>query len=245
MKIFAKEPSDWIDLQNKVAYIFESCGYTAKSPMKIKTARGEVEVDVYAELLDIKVITECKLWERKLSQDIVFSFRSIISDSGVNRGIIVSKRGFQSGAYDNAQFTNIELLTWEDFMNKYQERYLKTMVRKYQCIKSTLYRLASDKWEYQKYIDQLDIEKHKTVNYLKAKLLQIVAVISPMCTMLQFEMDETIGWSVDYLEVLIKKAEELFKMNYYSFYDFFQYINKEIHNITADIGKIYGIKIAL
>lgn len=247
MKIFDNEPSDWIDLQNKVAYIFKSCGYDVKTPMKIKTARGEVEVDVYAyaESLGIRVIVECKLWKRKLSQDIIYSFRSIVNDSGVNKGIIVSKRGFQSGAYNNARFTNIELLTWDEFVDKYQEHYLKSMVRKYQCIKSKLYRLSSDKREYQKYIDQFDTEAQKEVGYLKEKLFQIVLVISPMCTMLQYEMDETIGWNVKYLETLIKEAEESFHKNFNSYYDFFEYINEEIHNITLNIGIIYGIKIPL
>lgn len=39
MNIFNENPKNWLDLQNKVAYVLNSCGYTVETPNKIRTAR--------------------------------------------------------------------------------------------------------------------------------------------------------------------------------------------------------------
>ena len=115
MRVFDEEPKDWLDLQNKVAYILSSCDYIVETPKKIKTIRGMVEIDVYAKSSDSLICCECKNWIRNVSQDTVFSFRTIVNDIGANKGIIIAKRGFQSGSYKACQNTNIILKTWSGF----------------------------------------------------------------------------------------------------------------------------------
>jgi len=58
-------PKDWKDLQNKVARIMRHSGIKkVKTPQRLQTVRGQVEIDVYAEE-DIQnqkliILCECK-----------------------------------------------------------------------------------------------------------------------------------------------------------------------------------------
>lgn len=243
MNIFSENPKDWLDLQNKVAYILNSCGYTVETPKKIRTARGEVEIDVYANDSDISVVCECKYWESNIPQNIIFSFRSVVGDIGANKGIVIAKSGFQSGAYENIRNTNIELKTWEDFSEQCVEKYLKTNIKKLLKMKSRLFRLASHKSEYWKYYDSLDEDKQKEVDILSDDLMSIVCQISPMCFMLQNEEHEEIGWSREYIDEIICNAEKKFGKSFPAYYDYFRYVNNQLKTIVARIEFIYGINI--
>lgn len=44
MNIFEEAPKNWLDLQDKVAYILEHCGYSVEMPKLLQTSRGCVEV---------------------------------------------------------------------------------------------------------------------------------------------------------------------------------------------------------
>lgn len=243
MKIFNEEPKDWVDLQDKAAYIFSSCGYIVETPKKLKAIRGDVEIDVYAESSDILIICECKYWESKVSQNTIFAFRTIVEDIGANKGIIIAKKGFQSGAYKNIQNTNIELKTWEEFLDLYKNKYLKSFIKKILKIKSKLFRLADNKSEYLKYYDALDKNYRIEANQLRDSLMRIVLQLSPMCTMLQNEEDEEIGWSIEYIDKIILDAEKVFVKNFSAYYDFCEYINSQIYVIVPKIESLYGIKI--
>lgn len=243
MEIFCEEPKDWVNLQNKVAYILSSCGYDVETPKKVKSARGNVEIDVYAKDSDILIVCECKYWGSRVPQNIIFSFRTVIEDIGANKGIIIAKKGFQSGAYKSTQNTNIELETWEEFLQQYKDKYLKSQIRKILRIKSRLFRVADDKSEYWKYYDALNENRRREVNILNNNLMRIVLQFSPMCFMLQNEEDEEIGWSTEYIDKIILDAEKVFQERFPAYYDFFEYMNGEINDIVPKIESIYGIKI--
>ena len=156
MDILHEVPKSWRDLQDKVGYILASCGYSVEISKKVGLVRGKKEIDVYAESSDISIACECKYWNSRVPQDIVSSFRTVIGDMGVNKGIIVAKEGFQKGAYNVSEKTNVSLYTWGEFLECYREIYIKSMIKRYSAIRSTLYRLASIKSEYQKRYDLLD-----------------------------------------------------------------------------------------
>ncbi len=119
--------SQWKMLQDFVCRILNECGYHAESPKKIDVVRGQVEVDVYA--IDEKsqpqfiYICECKNWDKRIPQEVVHSFRTVVNDSGAHIGMIISSKGFQSGAYEAAKSTNIKLLSWEEFQNEFCDRW--------------------------------------------------------------------------------------------------------------------------
>ena len=83
--IFNNLPSDWKDLQDKVALILEQCGFKVESPKDLRSARSEIiEVDVYAidesSILQQTVVCECKYWDKKVPQSVVHFFRAQIED---------------------------------------------------------------------------------------------------------------------------------------------------------------------
>ena len=58
-----------------------------------------------------KTAIECKDWEtRKVGRDVVTKLSFILGDSNIEKGIVVSKSGFSSGAKSLAKFKNISLV---------------------------------------------------------------------------------------------------------------------------------------
>jgi hypothetical protein len=123
--ITKKIPDNWRDLQSKVAEILERCGFKVEIEKRIITVRGTVEIDVYAEEIingrKNVIICECKNWKQNIPQNVIHGFRTIASDIGCNTGYIITTSDFQSGSKKANEFTNIELLTWEEFQNFFFE----------------------------------------------------------------------------------------------------------------------------
>ena len=122
-------PDDWRGLQHQVAQILRECGFTVKVEEVIDAARGKVEIDVFAEE-DVqgrkyKIFCECKQWKTRVPQNVIHSFRTVVSDTGANLGYIVSSAGFQSGAFSAVELTNIRLVTWRQFQEEFEKRWLK------------------------------------------------------------------------------------------------------------------------
>lgn len=126
-------PESWKELQDRTAEILNECGWNATTELVIQTVRGSVEVDVFAtetiEGRESRILIECKNWANRVPQNVVHGFRTIVSDTGANAGYLISKAGFQSGAYSAAERTNVSLLTWLEF----QELFLKQWYRRYFC----------------------------------------------------------------------------------------------------------------
>lgn len=125
--IEAADPKSWHDLQVAVRRILRESGLTTRMDMPVRTARGDVDVDVYAvdqdAALPNAVIVECKYWRRKVSKSVVHSVRSVVADAGANTGLIVSRAGFQPGAVQAAKFTNVRLMTWSEFQRQFVDRW--------------------------------------------------------------------------------------------------------------------------
>ncbi|MFQ6087973.1 MAG: restriction endonuclease [Candidatus Methanofastidiosia archaeon] len=125
--IYENIPHNWKNLQKKVGSIFQTLGFEVEIEKIIETARESVEIDVYAkdasQTPNIIYLCECKHWNTKVPKSIVLSFRTIVNDYGCNVGYIISKKGFQKGAYECIKNTNIELLDWFSFQKRYGERW--------------------------------------------------------------------------------------------------------------------------
>ena len=120
-----KQPTDWKDLQNKVSEILNNCGFKVETEKKTETARGKIELDVYAEETikgrKYSIVCECKYWKSKIPQNVIHGFRTIINDLGCNIGYVITTSDFQSGSISTTEYTNIELLTWESFQSLFFE----------------------------------------------------------------------------------------------------------------------------
>ncbi len=128
--IYSDLPSDWRDLQFKTARILEESGFEVEVEKTIELARGEVVVDVYAVDLTTTpssiYLAECKHWNRSVPKSVVHSFRTVVSDAGSHHGLIISKEGFQAGAYEAIEHTNVKLLDWRQFETLFEERWFKS-----------------------------------------------------------------------------------------------------------------------
>jgi hypothetical protein len=147
MPIYDIDPINWRDLQLKVSKIFSDSGFETGIEQKIETVRGHVNVDVLAarkiRATDEVHIAECKLWSKKVPKQVVHAFRTVVSDCGANVGYIVSKKGFQSGAYEAAEKSNVYLLTFEGFQLEFIGRWLDAVVDKVETIGYPLRRFTS------------------------------------------------------------------------------------------------------
>ncbi|GAI12096.1 unnamed protein product, partial [marine sediment metagenome] len=129
MNVITKNmPNDWKDLQQQVSQILQECGLETDLERSIETARGSVEIDVYAEDKTqtpyVIYLCECKRWTSSVPQTIVHAFRTVVTDYGANFGLLISSRAFQSGAYEAAKNTNMRLLNWIEFQELFVERWI-------------------------------------------------------------------------------------------------------------------------
>jgi len=126
--IDSKLPKDWKDLQDRVAEILGEIGYETDTEKVIKTVRGTAKVDVFAadktQSPNIVYLCECKHWESFVPKTIIHAFRTVVQDFGANYGIVISKRGFQKGAYETAKNTNIKLVDWFSFQDMFEKKWL-------------------------------------------------------------------------------------------------------------------------
>src|SRR3984893_10779885 len=132
--IFIDAPSDWKDLEKRVCQILSECGCRTKRGKQLRLPRGKVKVDVYAEDVTrqphMVIVCECKHWKSGVPQTTVHSFRTVVNETGAHVGFIISCSGFQSGAVKAAKSTNIELVTWEQFQERFYNRWFDSMLAK-------------------------------------------------------------------------------------------------------------------
>lgn len=127
MRIFEKEPTSWRQLERRVELILEEAGFEVKLNAVISLVRGDKNVDLLAidneTTPTVRVICECKHWNRQIPKETVHAFRTVIQDSGVNVGYIISKSKFQSGSLEAADRTPIRLVTYREFEEEYFRRW--------------------------------------------------------------------------------------------------------------------------
>lgn len=124
----ARIPDSWQDLQKEVGRILAECGFAVHVEHPLALVRGRADIDVYAEET-IKgrrniILCECKYWKAAVPQAVVHSFRTVTADAGANAGYIISMNGFQVGARQATQNTNIRLVTWAEFQVEFEPTWL-------------------------------------------------------------------------------------------------------------------------
>lgn len=150
MLLTSERPSNWIDLQNLVCKYLRQAGYEAESPKTINTVRGEVEVDVFASAKNELIryfVCECKYWNTPVPKEKIHAFRTVVQDTGATLGIFISKEGYQSGAIEAAQYSNVVLKTWDSFLDMIRDQWL---LRRLIAFKHTIHPLSV-------YTDFLDV----------------------------------------------------------------------------------------
>ncbi|MNJ21397.1 Restriction endonuclease [compost metagenome] len=108
----------WKKYQENAAEHFRALGMTASTDSEVRGVRTNHDVDVlvtshYAGF-DITWIVECKHWKTPVNKLHVLALREIVADVGADRGILLSESGFQSGAIEAANLTNIQVTSLRD-----------------------------------------------------------------------------------------------------------------------------------
>jgi len=123
-----KLPAAWDQLEELVTAILNECGMKARRHASLQLPRGSVDVDVLAEEtvdgIVHRTICECKNWQANIPKEVVHAFRTVMQETGAHRGYIISRVGFQVGAFEAARATNIELATFAEFQNIYFEKWI-------------------------------------------------------------------------------------------------------------------------
>lgn len=150
--IFDDAPESWQALQNMVAQVFSEMGYlNVQTPYKLVGVRTTKEVDVYAEdhsaMPPLQIVCECKYWESRVPQSVVLEFRVALEDSGMNRGFIISKAGFQlPGAHSAAYKTPVVLADFGQFQALFFYTWLKAMSIRLERSSRLLFNFAPMTW---------------------------------------------------------------------------------------------------
>lgn len=112
---------DWREYQEKTAEFFRSLGLNAETNVTIQGARTEHDIDVMVKFshvgFEVQWIIECKHWNSKVSKLHVLALREIVSDTGADRGILLAENGFQSGAIEAANLTNVQVTSLANVMD--------------------------------------------------------------------------------------------------------------------------------
>jgi hypothetical protein len=129
---FDREPSDWHELQVLVGQFFSEIGCHVEIDKRIELVRGQKDIDVYIEDSLVEphalYLCECKHWKRAVTQEVVHSFRTVMSDAGATLGYVVALNGFQSGAHIASRQTNIRLVTFTELQTVFFTRWYSAMV---------------------------------------------------------------------------------------------------------------------
>ncbi len=58
-----------------------------------------------------------------MPKTVVHAFRTVVTDDGANIGFMISRSGFQKGAYEAAEKSNVHLVDWYEFQALFLERW--------------------------------------------------------------------------------------------------------------------------
>jgi hypothetical protein len=109
---------DWKDYQEEAAALFRFMGLDATTDVTMQGVRTVHDVDVVVKShhagFDITWLVECKHWKSPVSKLHVLALREIVADTGADRGILLCEAGFQSGAIEAANLTNVQVTSLEN-----------------------------------------------------------------------------------------------------------------------------------
>ena len=113
---------DWQTYEEVVKHIYQTLG--REKGVKILghgkdcklTGKSNVthQIDVLTGHSDgiheYKTAIECKYWKENVNKDIIMKIAEIIEDTGIDKGVIVSKNGYTEDAVSFAKYKNIGLV---------------------------------------------------------------------------------------------------------------------------------------
>lgn len=106
-------PTAWKEYQEETASFFRSLGLDVSTDVTVNGVRTTHDIDVLVKSrhvgFEVVWLVECKHWKTRVSKLHVLALREIVADIGADRGILLSETGFQSGAIESANLTNVQV----------------------------------------------------------------------------------------------------------------------------------------
>ncbi len=111
----------WRDYQERAAELFRRMGFDAVVEEALEGARGKHKVDVVARttLSGVAVIwiVECKYWNSAVPKAHVLTLAQIAQDTGADRAVLLSEKGFQAGAIAVSRKSNVLLTSFDELQS--------------------------------------------------------------------------------------------------------------------------------
>ncbi|MBP2159568.1 MULTISPECIES: restriction endonuclease [Asticcacaulis] len=105
--------STWREYQQEACDFFHKLGWDAATDVAVQGVRTSHDIDVLVNIdhagFKITWVVECKAWRRPVTKLHVMGLREIVHDIGADRGILLAESGFQSGALEASNFTNVQV----------------------------------------------------------------------------------------------------------------------------------------
>lgn len=143
---FDRNPDTWQDLEEMVRQAFDEMGYESTRGHELSTVRGKARVDVFAKEMSTPIPTivlcECKYWDTSVDQNVVHAFRTVCADAGAHFGLIISRKGFQSGAIAAAASTNVHLLDFQRFQDTFFDEWKSGIAMRFAWMRDKLFPIS-------------------------------------------------------------------------------------------------------
>ena len=240
MEIY-KHPKNWKDLQVKVAETLSVCGYQCEVEKNIQTIRETINVDVLAinsqDIPSSTLICECKYWNSKVPKNVIHSLRTTVADHGANYGIIISKKGFQSGCFEAVKNTNILLLNWTEFQVFFLPKWIVGKTLQTSIITNPLYNYVSAGFLvfFKEELSNLNKQELKTFNSLNSEYFHPAFHGSN----LDYKDIATQRFDLNFFNELIKQAEKIFSRQFDSYNDYFEYLVHKCAEGTKKFDQLF------
>jgi hypothetical protein len=148
----------WKRYQNDAAAVFRRMGLQAEVEQDVVGACAKHELDVFVIGkfcgLDIKWVVECKAWRSNVPKEKVAALITIVQDVGADKGVLLSEKGFQSGAISMARTKNIVLTSIADLSEHIKADFAESVISKLAWrlgrVKDRLWKLHKALGEYQR-----------------------------------------------------------------------------------------------
>jgi len=128
--------SEWYKFQERICTHFKSIGARAQTNVTVQGIRTTHDIDILVETKflgqDLTWIVEAKNWKSKVNKLHVLGLRAIVEDIGADRGFIVSQKGFQSGAIEAANKSNIRLISFDELVAQTNELIQTEIIKTYE-----------------------------------------------------------------------------------------------------------------
>ena len=128
--------NEWYTFQETIKEYFLSLGLYAETNKTITGIRTEHDIDIYVDFSFIGLKTiwliEAKYWNQKVDKNTVSAFMHRVSETCADKGIIVSRKGFQTCAFEAVENSNILLRTFEELKKETEHYTLSNILCSYE-----------------------------------------------------------------------------------------------------------------